>query len=199
MGLEGESLGKVLKSSYLESKNLAEATIKFYHFLFEKWGLIVLDPNCQVFKKELVSVIKQDLLTNEIYEAQLKSDKALEANYKLQINARAANFFYLDQSLGRRLIKKSEGNYLLGDQAWINDAVELEKHIEEYPERFSPNVNLRPVYQEIVLPNLAYVGGPAEIAYWLQLKPNFDSTGVQFPMLVPRFFATILGSSIIEK
>ena len=63
---------------------------------------------------------------------------------------------------------------------------EMKVEIENYPERFSPNVNVRPIYQELILPNIAYIGGPAEIAYWLQLKPIFDANKVNFPALVLR-------------
>ena len=71
--------------------------------------------------------------------------------------------------------------------------------LESNVERFSPNVVLRPLYQEMILPNLAYLGGPAEVVYWLQLKGVFDYFGVSFPVLLPRNFALILDPPILRK
>ena len=76
---------------------------------------------------------------------------------------------------------------------------EMKKEVEEYPERFSPNVILRPLYQERILPNLAYVGGPSELVYWLQLKDNFNHFGITFPLLMPRNFGAILDRNILSK
>jgi len=62
----------------------------------------------------------------------------------------------------------------------------LESEIDSYPENFSPNVLMRPLYQEMLLPNLAYVGGAAEVAYWMQLKTTFEQEQIPFPILVLR-------------
>ena len=74
-----------------------------------------------------------------------------------------------------------------------------EREIEDNPERFSPNVLLRPLYQETILPNLAYIGGAAEIAYWLQLKKTFDSNNIIFPILVPRNSVLWINNIISNK
>ena len=76
---------------------------------------------------------------------------------------------------------------------------QLEKMIQEEPEKFSPNVILRPLYQEMILPNLAYVGGPAEVVYWLQLKEVFDHYQVPFPILLPRNFAMVIDAPTRRK
>jgi len=76
---------------------------------------------------------------------------------------------------------------------------ELEQEIERYPERFSPNVVMRPMYQEIILPNLAYIGGGAEMVYWMQLKSNFDQYQVDFPILIPRNSAMITEDNVAAK
>jgi len=71
--------------------------------------------------------------------------------------------------------------------------------VDEHPERFSPNVILRPVYQEVILPNLGYVGGPAELAYWLQFKLMFNFFEVDFPVLMPRNFGLYLDKNAQRK
>jgi uncharacterized protein YllA (UPF0747 family) len=78
-------------------------------------------------------------------------------------------------------------------------AEEVQQLINDCPEKFSPNVILRPLYQEMILPNLAYVGGPAEVIYWLQLKQLFDNTSIPFPMLMPRNFAMVMDHEVQRK
>ena len=78
-------------------------------------------------------------------------------------------------------------------------AEEIDSLIDEHPEKFSPNVVLRPVYQETILPNLAYIGGPAEVSYWLQLKDVFDHFKTPFPVLFPRSFVMIITKAIGKK
>ena len=73
------------------------------------------------------------------------------------------------------------------------------RQLNEEPEKFSPNVVMRPLYQEIILPNLAYIGGPGELAYWLQLKGFFDFSEVPFPILVPRNFALWVDTNSQKK
>ena len=74
--------------------------------------------------------------------------------------------------------------------------------LEAHPEWFSPNIVLRPIYEETILPNIAYLGGPAEVAYWMQLKPMFDRFSVQFSALRPSNFALVPDTAVqltIEK
>ena len=81
------------------------------------------------------------------------------------------------------------------------DMVDLygKEEIKAFPERFSPNVVMRPLYQEVVLPNLAYVGGGGELAYWLQLKANFDFYKVDFPLLILRNSAMLADEKVEHK
>src|SRR5690606_34772245 len=73
---------------------------------------------------------------------------------------------------------------------------EMEQLLSEHAEQFSPNVVLRPLYQQHILPTLAYVGGPGELAYWLQLKKLHDKQGIFFPVLLPRCSYTILDDGV---
>jgi uncharacterized protein YllA (UPF0747 family) len=76
---------------------------------------------------------------------------------------------------------------------------EIIREVKDHPERFSPNALLRPVYQEFILPNLAYVGGGSEIAYWLQLKEYFNLKKITFPILSVRSSVLIVSKKQIEK
>jgi bacillithiol biosynthesis cysteine-adding enzyme BshC len=186
-----------IEQAYIKSDNLGTASIRFYHSLFEEFGLVILDANAIVLKSNFIGVMKGDLLEQKTYGVQAKSDEKLADKYKLQIHARNFNFFYLSAKSGRKLIKKEGEKFVLGES--LVSAIELEHEIENHPERFSPNVNLRPVYQESVLPNLAYIGGPAEVAYWLQLKSVFDAYSIPYPMVVLRFMNVMVGKNLSDK
>jgi bacillithiol biosynthesis cysteine-adding enzyme BshC len=199
MGGIGSTLKQWIKNAYQGNHTLAEASINYYHNLFAEEGLIVIDANQKTLKEALKPVITKDLFTEDNYTAQLISDRRLSERYKLQIKARNGNIFYLHETHGRRMIKKQKKGFKLADTDMHFGLEEMKVEIENYPERFSPNVNVRPIYQELILPNIAYIGGPAEIAYWLQLKPIFDANKVNFPALVLRFMGAVVPDGIEKK
>ena len=95
--------------------------------------------------------------------------------------------------------RKSDNEFKVIDTDLSFSSDQIKKLIQEEPEKFSPNVMLRPLYEETILPNLAYVGGPAEVIYWLQLKEVFGHAGIPFPMLMPRNFGMIVDHEINRK
>jgi bacillithiol biosynthesis cysteine-adding enzyme BshC len=129
-----------------------------------------------------------------------KTNQQLETHqYKPQVFCRDINFFYLEDQLRSRIEKKEDGFYYVLDSGLKFSEQEIKEKIEQTPEKFSPNVILRPLYQEMILPNLAYVGGPAEAVYWLQLKAVFDHYQIPFPMLMPRNFALVIEQHLYRK
>src|SRR5690606_7245616 len=122
----------------------------------------------------------------------------LPSNYKIQVNPREINLFYLNKNLRGRILETDDLFGVLDtDIRWTKD--ELLAEVNEYPERFSPNVILRPLYQEIILPNLCYIGGGGELAYWLQLKSNFEAQKVTFPILLLRNSVLLITEKQKEK
>jgi len=114
--------------------------------------------------------------------------------YHTQITPREINFFYLQDGLRERIVfENSEFRVLNSELAFSQE--EILQILKDHPERFSPNVVLRPLYQETILPNLAYIGGPSEVPYWLQLKGIFDNYEEQFPLLMPRNFALVINQA----
>ena len=106
-------------------------------------------------------------------------------DYKIQVNPRAINLFYLKDNLRERIVLKEEIYSVLNTKlSW--DLKGILKELNLYPERFSPNVIMRPLYQETILPNLCYIGGGSELSYWLQLKTYFQSEQINFPILLHR-------------
>lgn len=189
----------VFEKAYAEGKTLAEATRNYVHALFGEEGLVVVDADHQEFKKSFSKVIEQDLLHNKVNDLVVATSESLSAlGYKSQIHPREINFFYMEDGVRERIVKENGEFKVLNTSLSFSEA-DLLKLIETSPEKFSPNVVMRPVYQEWILPNLAYVGGPAEVAYWLQLKSVFEHFEVSFPILMPRNFALLVNKPNVKK
>ncbi len=195
---ESNALVDLFEKAYAESENLSQATRKIVHTLFADYGLVILEPNAVELKKEFTQVMQDDVLKHTSFNALIDTNGKLGRNYKLQITGREINFFYLSEE-GRNLIKKTTKGFEVNNTSIVFSETAIAAEIDKHPERFSPNVVLRPVYQETVLPNLAYIGGPGEIAYWLQLKDVFATHGVQFPMVVLRNSIMLLRKSVLHK
>lgn len=182
----------LFEKAYLEEPTLARAVRRYMHELFGARGLVVVDGDDPLLKKALQPAMMADVFEQVTQPLVQKATEALQnAGYKTVIHPREINFFYLIDGLRARIIQEHDHFLVLGTDIRFTDS-ELKKEIEDFPERFSPNVVLRPLYQELILPNLAYIGGPSEVPYWLQLKPVFDLFQVDFPVLLPRNFAMLI-------
>lgn len=190
---------EVFERAYRENNNLADATRSFVHDLFGHTGLLMLDADSRELKKSLREVMRHDILENTTQKEAAKAEKIIEnLGYKPQIHIREINFFYLEDGLRERIVAENSNFKVLNTDIEFS-LDQLLYSIENEPEKFSPNVALRPLYQELILPNLSYTGGPAEIIYWLQLKPVFDKFNIPFPILLPRNFAMIVSKTNHKK
>ncbi|MEM6828867.1 MAG: bacillithiol biosynthesis cysteine-adding enzyme BshC [Bacteroidota bacterium] len=186
------------KEAY-QKTNLAEAVRSYVNHLFGEEGLVVIDADDKELKQRFSPVIKSDLLAHTPFQLVPGDSEKIEAlGYKTQINCREINFFYLDGTIRERIETEGEGFRVLNTDLTFTVS-EMEQLITDHPECFSPNVILRPLYQETILPNLAYVGGPSEVVYWLQLKSVFEHFNTAFPLLMPRNFATIVSETARTK
>jgi bacillithiol biosynthesis cysteine-adding enzyme BshC len=189
----------MVKEAYLNSKNLAEATRVLVNKIFKEFGLIIIDANNSklkgLFKQSIINELTEGLVKN-CSEKSIKKLKTL--NYKIQAPPRDINLFYVQKNKRERLIKTGD-SYTTENRlkSWTSE--QIIKEINENPENFSPNVLMRPLYQEFVLPNLCYIGGPAEIAYWLEIKSVFDNEKITFPLLLSRCSALIISKKTIKK
>ncbi len=194
-----EQLKDWFKSAYLNTDNLADATRYLANALFGEHGLVILDADDIDLKRLFIPQIKRELLEKTAFKHVSETNKILEdLGLKIQVNPREINLFYIKDDLRERIVE-IDGSYsvLETDISWSKD--ELLKHLNEFPERFSPNVIMRPLYQEVILPNLCYIGGGGEMIYWLQLKSNFEAQGVTFPMLLLRNSALVKTRKQSEK
>lgn len=190
---------ELFEKAYLENDNLADAVRYYVNKLFGEEGVIVVNADHKRLKSLFIPVIKDELLTSSANELVESTNKELEAaGYKPQIYSRAINFFYVQEDSRERILKEGN-NYIVKNTALKFSETEMLEEVEKHPERFSPNVVMRPLYQEVVLPNLAYIGGPAEMIYWLQLPKVFENYKIAFPILLPRNFALYINATSEKK
>jgi bacillithiol synthase len=190
---------RIFQEAYSKGKTLSEAVRYYVNALFGDSGLVILDGDDADLKASLRNVIRDDIFGGLIKTKVDATNAGIEkAGYETQIFCRDINFFYLDNNLRGR-IEKQQDNYKVLDSSLVFSKADLESLIQNNPEHFSPNVVLRPLYQEMILPNLAYIGGPAEIVYWLQLKELFDHYSLPFPILMPRNFAMVMTHEVSRK
>jgi bacillithiol biosynthesis cysteine-adding enzyme BshC len=188
----GAYLTGLFEDAYLRQPNLANATRYLVNALFGRYGLVTVDGNEPAFKKLFRAHFRQDILDNTIHSEVHKTIAELQAyGYTAQVNPRTINCFFMEKNTRERIENDGKAFSLVGSGRTF-EAAAMEALIENEPEKISPNVVLRPVYQQVLLPNIAYVGGPGELAYWLEFKNMFGKLGVQFPVLVPRAFFTIV-------
>ena len=178
--------------------NLAEATFSFVNELFKEYGLVIIDGDNKELKREFIPILKQEIESSFSEKAVLESNKIIEElGLKPQIFARPINLFYLSEKNRIRIIKSDNMFQIEGLGNFSKE--EILDLIDSIPENFSPNVVLRPVYQETILPNLAYIGGGGEIAYWTQLKAVFDAANIPFPLIQVRNSIQILDKNAQKK
>lgn len=174
--------------AYLENNTLADAVRCYMHELFGQDGLICIDADHTDLKRHFLPIIKQELTSPVSEKLVTDTTKKLSSlGYHTPLNAREINLFYLQDNLRERIVREGDAFTVLNTDISFSED-EIIKLADEHPEYFSPNVVLRPLYEEVILPNLAYVGGPSEVPYWMQLKGIFNHYQVPFPMLIPRNF-----------
>ena len=189
----------LFKKAYLNHSTLAEAVRYYVNELFGREGLVVIDADEHRLKAQFAFVIEDDLFTHSAEKLVNENRQQLQSlGYKTQVHARKINLFYLEENTRNRIEKKGD-YYIVVDTDLKFSTDEIKRMVKNMPQRFSPNVILRPLYQEVILPNLAYVGGPSEAVYWLQLKSVFAHFEETFPILMPRNFALIMDRSSHRK
>jgi bacillithiol biosynthesis cysteine-adding enzyme BshC len=181
----GNEVVNKLKSYYKVGTTIQQATFELVNDLFAEYGLIVLIADAAALKQQMITVFEDELINHNSSKLVESTAKQLEQHYKVQAGGREINLFYLDEDVRERIEAKGDG-FVVANTTIEFTKEEMLKELKEHPERFSPNVILRGLFQETILPNIAFIGGGGEIAYWLELKAVFDFYKVPFPMLVLR-------------
>ena len=179
---QGQQALEILKEAYQKGKTISEATLSFVHAFFGSKGLLVLQPDDATLKAAFIPVMEKELLTSFSHEAIQPTIAALSKDYHVQSEGRTINLFYLKDSIRARIEKQGEQFKVVDTDIQFTQA-EIIAELHQHPERFSPNVILRGVYQETILPGVVFVGGGGELAYWMELKNVFQQVGVHYPLL----------------
>lgn len=188
-----------VENCYQNQETFAAATQALLHEFMGLYGLVILNMNDAGLKRSFIPLIKAELTDLPAFRIVNETIAQLTGlGFKAQAAPREINLFYLSPGSRERIVLENEVYKVLNTNLVFSKAEILEE-VEIHPERFSPNVVLRPLFQEIVLPNLAYVGGGGELAYWLERKSLFDYFGIQFPMLVRRHSAMWLDRDAGKK
>ncbi len=189
----------LIEKNYTSQKIYHTATQGLINDLFGKYGLLVLNPNDKALKTNFIPFILKEILEQPSQKLVESTQQSLgNLGFKAQAFPREINLFYLKEQLRERIVFE-EDTYKVLNTDYTFSREEIVKEVENYPERFSPNVVLRPLYQEVTLPNLAYIGGGGEIAYWLERKIQFEFFDVNFPMLIRRNSAVIIDEASRKK
>jgi bacillithiol biosynthesis cysteine-adding enzyme BshC len=185
----------IFRKAYLEHETLADAVRYYMHELFGAEGLVTLDADDAELKRHFLPVIEDELVNQTSSGLVATTTERLEKlGYHTPVSAREINLFYLKGDLRERIVREGGIFKVVNTHLQFTED-EIRQEATAHPEHFSPNVVLRPLYEEIILPNLAYIGGPSEVPYWMQLKGVFDQYKVPYPMLIPRNFALYVNAA----
>jgi bacillithiol biosynthesis cysteine-adding enzyme BshC len=182
-GKDGVEVDHIL-STY-SGKTQSESLMRLVHELFGSYGLVCLEGDNSELKRSFIPVMKRELIEEFSHGKVEKTSRVIEREgFKVQVKSRGVNLFYFNDLERNRILVEPDGLFLKGEGVIsLPETIEL---LERHPERFSPNVVLRPLYQEFILPNLCYVGGLGELGYWIQFKGVFDEAGITYPLLHAR-------------
>ena len=181
----GNELIEKLRLHFKTGVTIQQATLQLVNDLVGDYGLIVLIADAPLLKQQMIAVFEDELLHHNSSKLVEQTAKQLQEHYKVQAGGREINLFYLDEDVRERF-EVSNNGYAVANTTISFSKDEMLKELKEHPERFSPNVILRGLYQETILPNIAFIGGGGEIAYWLELKSVFEKYKVPFPVLILR-------------
>ncbi len=193
-----EYLKNLFEEGYIKHSNLAAATRYIANELFKEYGLVIVDGDDADLKQLFIPFVQDELENQTSFKEVSNTIEKLEKEYKIQVNPREINLFYLGDDFRERILFK-DGLYLVNNTEITFTKDEILEELDKNPKAFSPNVIMRPLYQEVILPNLCYIGGGGEMAYWFQLKAYFNTINIPFPILLLRNSVQIISEKQQRK
>lgn len=194
-----DAITRLMRETYTADATFSEAFGKMLTRLLGRWGLVIIDSENVELKKLAGPVITMKLMEkgrmNQLIMEQSEELRKEKYHHQIKVKSEMLNVF-IHQDNNRIPIS------LLGELMSINGTKismeddELIKMSKEHPELFSPKVSFRPIIQDFLFPNVAYVGGPAELAYFAQLKKVYEFFDIEMPVIWPRASATIVDAKI---
>lgn len=197
----GNKLIKILNEAYLQHPTLAQATQFLVNQLFGKYGLLIINQDDALLKQAFIPIAKAELLQQQSYKTVLETNQLItNLGYHAQAFPRPINLFYLGNNFRERILfDENSQTYTITNTNLQFNTQQIIAELEQNPQNFSPNVILRPVFQQAVTAAVAYVGGGGELAYWLQLQQVFNLHNTPYPILVLRNSATLIDANTALK
>ncbi len=190
-----EKLFNSLSEFYQPGKTHVQAFAQLMNFWFAEEGLLIVGSNFESIKELSKEVFKTSVTAaDDIFDALENKSAGLEKNFHRQVIVGDSNLFYIDAKAGRLKLERSNGNWKAGELD-VSDE-KLLTMIEANPQNFSPNVFLRPILQDVLLPTIGYVAGPGELAYYGQMKDLYPFFDLEMPVIFPRLSVSLIESGI---
>ena len=185
-----------LEQSYKPGAGFAEAFGKLMMKFFGRFGVILIDPLDHRLKELAGTIYSRAISASSDFAAALvgASRKLEDAGYHAQVFAShdSVPLFILDEGRRTAMHRGDDGSFHLKGSTKKFGSSDLAESVAKCPTCFSPNVTLRPIVQDFLLPTVAYVGGPAEIAYFAQVRPAYRLLGRLEPVILPRASLTLI-------
>lgn len=189
---------RLIKEAYLNHPDIQSATACLVNALFGEYGLVTIIADTPGFKRAILPVMKDDLINETSFKIVSGTIGKISKHYHAQASPREINLFYLKDQLRERIVKEEDYWRVLNTEIKFTGK-ELESELESHPERFSPNVILRGILQETILPNIVFIGGGGELSYWMELKELFIHFKVPYPLLMLRCSALWVDSKSMQR
>lgn len=190
-----EQLWNILDESYQDGLTHVEAFARLMSSLFSDQGLLIVGSNFSGIKKFAKETFAKSITAAEpIYSALEGQSELLEKDFHRQVIVGESNLFYIDDEKGRVKLERIDKEWKAGNLRFSEE--KLIQMIDSNPQKFSPNVFLRPVLQDVLLPTIGYVAGPGELAYYAQMKELYPVFGLEMPIIFPRLSATLIENGI---
>ncbi len=194
----GKEIIELFKTAYIIGSTVQQATLHIVNSLFNNVGLLVLIPDNADLKRPFYQVIKRELKERFSHPLVEATAQKMREHYKVQASGRELNLFYLiDDNRERIEFVNDHFEVKSLHLKWTEE--DILNEVDLHPERFSANVILRGVFQEMILPNIAFIGGGGELAYWLELKKVFEACNVPYPVIILRNSFLLATQSCINK
>lgn len=192
-----DKLMDMITSLYKEGNDYKTAFAGMMNSIFKDHGVIFIDPGDTEIKRLLSPVFEKELTSSpKLCESIITTSAELEKSYDLQVKPKVINMFFMHNDNRLLIEPRDGGKFALRNSKRRFEADELLGILQESPELFSPNVVLRPICQDYLLPTVAYVGGPGEISYFAQLQPAYKHYDITMPVIFPRASVTIIEGKI---
>ena len=193
------AITRLMNETYTPEATFSEAFGRLLTRLLGRWGLVIIDSENVELKKLAGPVITMKLMEkgrmNQLIQEQSEELRKENYHHQIKVKSEMLNVFIHKDNNRIPISLLGELMSLNGTKVSLEDE-ELLKMAKEHPEMFSPKVSFRPIIQDFLFPTVAYVGGPAELAYFAQLKKVYEFFDIEMPVIWPRASATLVDAKI---